>query len=191
MAAYDQLDREVAAFQLRSGLRCLTGCGSCCPHAPVQATVLEMLPAAHAILLRGQGDAWLERSTSRQTLGANCVLYNADAGPQSQGHCDFYTRRPMVCRLFGFAAVRDKKRQKKLAVCKILKKNSPGEAAAAIALEAEAPCFSEAAARIYGLKPDLGAGLLPINAALYQAIVHLGLRMQLGQSQSLGDTTAA
>jgi hypothetical protein len=48
------MDQGVVEFQLKTGLRCLAGCGRCCPRAPVQATVSEMLPAANEILLRGE-----------------------------------------------------------------------------------------------------------------------------------------
>lgn len=190
MAVYGQMDQQVAAFQLRSGLRCLPVCGRCCPQAAVEATTLEMLPAAHEILLRGESNVWLQniRMTNR---ASTCVFYNEHDDAGGQGHCAFYTWRPTVCRLFGFAAVRNRHQPKLLSVCKYLKATSPVEVAAAISLQTEAPCFSEAASQVYSLKPDLGARLLPINVALQKAILHLGLRMQLGQIEALGNTTAA
>ena len=190
MAVYAEMDQQVVAFQLKSGLRCLAGCGRCCPQAPVEATVLEMLPAANEILLRGQGDVWLENLRGKEN-SADCVFYSDYPDPGSQGHCTFYNWRPTVCRLFGFAAVRTRHKQKKLSVCKYLKPGHPAEVAAAMVLQAEAPCFSDAASRVYSIKPDLGANLMPINAALRNAILHLGLRMQLGQSEALGTVTAA
>jgi Fe-S-cluster containining protein len=190
MSFYTQIDQQIAGFQLKSGLRCLPGCGLCCPEADVQTTVLELLPAAHEILYRGEGNHWLNRIEARAPSTV-CVFYAYDPGPDMPGNCTFYTWRPVVCRLFGFASIRDRRSQKLLSVCKHVKKASPGEVAAALALQEQAPCFSEAGSCIYSLDPDLGAKLLPINMALKKAILQLGLRMQMAQSEDLGNTSAA
>ena len=58
MDLYADIDKAVAEFQLRSGLRCPAGCGLCCPTADVRVTVLEMLPIALEILCNQDAGAW-------------------------------------------------------------------------------------------------------------------------------------
>ena len=190
MTAYTQVDQQIGKFQLKSGLRCLTGCGQCCPDAPVHVTMVEMFPAANEILLRGEGNLWIERIQAL-TEKSTCIFYSWKPAPDMPGHCTFYTWRPMVCRLFGFAAIRNRNGRKILSICKVLKEQKPMEAAAAVALQNEAPTFSEASGLIYEIEPGLGTRLLPINTALVKAIMALGLRIQIQQSESLGNNTAA
>ena len=59
MDLYTQIDKAVAEFQLKCGLRCPSGCGACCPTANVETTILEMMPLALEILRRGEADSEL------------------------------------------------------------------------------------------------------------------------------------
>jgi Fe-S-cluster containining protein len=180
MDLYADIDKAVAAFQLRSGLRCPAGCGLCCPAADVRVTVLEMLPIAHEILCDQDAEAWMVRLAA-QTVGGRCALYSEKQIPDA-GHCTFYSRRPVLCRLFGYAAVRSRTGARALSVCKYIRQNDPQTAAAAMALADEAPCFIHYGSRAYALDPVLGNGLMPINTALRQAIERLGLSLSLAES---------
>jgi Fe-S-cluster containining protein len=189
-ALYTQVDQQVKAFQLMTGLRCPAGCGACCPTADVHATILEMLPAAHEILCQGASAFWLERLENEGSAGI-CVFYCAQPAPEAQGHCGMYALRPTVCRLFGFAAVRSRSGALALSVCRQIKAASPDAAADACASRVEAPCFSDIATQINALDMAFGSRLMPINEALRRAVQRLGLAMQLGQSESLGSISAA
>ncbi len=189
-AIFDQIDKKVAEFQLKSGLRCPKMCGVCCPTTDVQTTIIEMLPAAHGILCRGAGAFWLERITAQKPSDI-CVFYQIRPAPEASGHCEFYACRPVVCRLFGYGAVRTREEKLVLAVCKHLKHADPDRVAAAVALEAEAPCFAWYGTQICGLDPVLGTKIMPINAALRRAIEWVGLRMHLADSEALNFSTAA
>jgi uncharacterized protein len=190
MDLYAQIDRAAAEFQLKSALRCPAGCGACCPTADAEATVVEMLPLAHEILRRGQAAFWLERLAEPPSAG-KCILYAAQPAAEAAGHCSFYTWRPALCRLFGFAAVRDRAGCRILATCRHIRQSDPRAAAAAAALADQAPCFVHYSARVYALEPVLGARPMPINKALGQAIERLGLRIAYAYGETLRDNTAA
>jgi uncharacterized protein len=190
MALYADLDRQVAAFQLESGLRCLPQCGRCCPVAEIFTTVLEMLPLAGEILRLGAAEEWLPRiALAAATPG--CVLFQSDLPENASGHCRFYPWRPSVCRLFGFASVRTRGGERSLAACKWLKAAAPEMVSAAGVHAAKAPCFSDVGALLYAIDPAAGNRLMPINEALQRAIQWMGLRMQMGYGESLGVISAA
>lgn len=190
MDLYAQIDKAVAEFQLKSGLRCPAGCGACCPTADVQVTLLEMLPAAREILRRGEAADWLERLAALPEPG-RCLLYAPQPAPEASGHCSFYRWRPALCRLFGFAAVRGRTGLKALSVCRHIKQADPQGAAAAALLAEEAPCFVHSSTRIYALDPVLGTRLMPINTALRHAIERIGLRQSFAYTETFQDNTAA
>jgi Fe-S-cluster containining protein len=184
------IDKKVAEFQLKSGLRCPKMCGVCCPTADVQTTILEMLPAAQEILRRGAVSFWLDRINAQDHSNL-CVFYLIRPAPEASGHCEFYAWRPAVCRLFGYAAVRTREGKSALAACKHLKKTAPDNVAAAMLLEAEAPCFTWYGTRICGLDPVLGRKILPINMALRHAIERMGLQMHLAYYEKLDSSFTA
>lgn len=190
MALYADIDKEVAAFQLKSGLRCSAGCGDCCRTADLQVTALEMLPVAHAMLCDGTAAQWLERLSGPHGSGT-CVLYTAHPEKDAAGHCDYYPWRPGLCRLFGFAAIRGRTGSKALAVCRHIRQNDPHGAASAMALAEEAPLFVHYGTRICGLDPVLGSKPMPVNLALRQAIQRLGLNAAYAHLESFRDNTAA
>ncbi len=190
LAVFAQIDQQVAAFRLASGLRCPSDCGSCCATADVHTTPLEMMPLAHAILSRGEGQIWLDRIQAKKEDHI-CVLYAP--GPLSDastGHCSHYALRPAICRLFGFAAVRRRDGSLELAACKLLKQTQPKDVLRAKAHQNQAPCFTHFGTLLKTL--DLSAtNLMPINIALHQVILRLGLQMQMAHNEDLSTTSAA
>ena len=190
MDLYAQIDQMVTAFQIKSGLRCVSSCGACCATANVHVTILEMLPVAHEILKSGEVTVWLERLTAQPESG-RCILFCPDPPAEAAGHCGFYQYRPALCRLFGFAAVRGRTGAKALSICKYIQQTDPQNAATAALLAEKAPCFVNYSTRIYALDALLGTCLMPINDALHQAIDRIGLRLSFSYGQALHDNTAA
>jgi Fe-S-cluster containining protein len=186
---FSQIDQQVAAFQLATGLRCPNGCGSCCATNVVYTTPLEMMPMAHEILCHAEAQLWLDRIQAKND-DSICVFFHPYPSSNTSGHCSHYALRPAICRLFGFAAVRRRDCSLELAVCKYLKHTYPQEVLRAKALESQAPCFSQFGTMLKAM--DLsGTNLMPINTALRQAILRLGLHMQMAHSEDLSTTTAA
>ena len=190
MALYAHIDQVVAEFQLKTGLRCATGCGKCCLTPDIQVTVLEMLPIANEMLRGGTADQWLERLSGTSGSGT-CVLYKAHPAENVHGHCNYYKWRPVLCRLFGFAAVRGRNAEKSLAVCRHIRQNDPLCALAAMLIGEEAPAFLNYGLEVYNLDPVLGLNLIPINTALRQAIERIGLVRSYAYRESLRDKPAA
>ena len=190
MDLYTQIDKAVAEFQLQCGLRCPAGCGACCPTANVETTILEMMPLAQEILCRGEAEAWLQKLKSPIEAG-KCLLYITDPEQTATGCCSFYRWRPSLCRLFGFAAVRNRNGGRSLSVCRYIRQNDPKGAAAATVLAEQAPAFFQYSVLVYNLHPVLGNILLPINTALHQAIERIGLHSSFAYGETLGVNSAA
>ena len=49
---YQALDRDIAAFQDATGLRCPTGCGHCCETQTPYVRISDMMPIARAAVAR-------------------------------------------------------------------------------------------------------------------------------------------
>ena len=179
---YGELDDEIATFQAATGLHCPPGCGQCCQHPEVEATPLEMLPLALELSRQGEAMAWHARLTAIAGLSP-CVLYQPDQHIPGNGRCQMYEWRPTVCRLFGFAAVKDKFGQSHLAVCARHKQSCPeavAHATAAIAQQVPIPHFADWQMAIAQIDPAWGYERLPINDALKVAIERVSLGLAYG-----------
>lgn len=173
---YRRLDLHAASFRAASGLECPAGCGRCCVSAEVEATVLEMLPAA----FRLQRDGRLERTLAElESLPATCVLCLPQPAPPARGHCGLYDHRPLLCRLFGFAARLDREGARALSSCRLIRAAEPERTARAEQAVRErrvvVPVMGDYRMKLYGIDPSLGARPLPINLALAQALEMVGL----------------
>ena len=173
---YREYDQCVLSFQVATGIRCPDMCGTCCQGLAVEATVLECLPLAYEIFNQGKEESIHLAIEGKTELGdLSCVLYCPDEDLPGNERCAYYEYRPLVCRLFGFAAQRNKKGEKELCLCRVAKK---AESAKSNATEADtylplAPVFHDAFMRIASLHPELGPRLLPINMALKQSLEYI------------------
>ena len=174
---YAEIDRDIAAFKLATGLRCRNGCGQCCPGAQIRVSAAEMLPAAAALLRSGAADIWLERLAAGPDT---CVGFSPAPVPETGGHCTLYAQRPIVCRLFGFAASRNRRSELELSTCRIIKADAPeavARAAQLLAAGQPAPLLTAYGARVFSLDPTAHA--LPINQAMDRALERCGLAFGL------------
>ena len=123
---YRRADDAVAAFCTASGLACPRGCGTCCEGfvpdvMPIEAAAVAVFladadkAAAWSVAASGRGQSPEEASTSTGKR-QSCPLYAAD----TPWHCTVYEARPLVCRLFAFSAVRDKRGQSSFALCRLM-----------------------------------------------------------------------
>ena len=174
---YQKLENETQAFQKRSGLHCLEGCGRCCLNPNVTTTVLEMIPVALKFHQSAQVDVFLQKIENQNAQGP-CVLYESHSSDQARGRCGHYANRPLICRLFGFSAVRDKRRQLTLVTCKLIKED-PGQdyekTLKEINQDLPVPLMAEYAQQVSHIDPALTREELPINLALKRALEKIGL----------------
>lgn len=126
-----------------------------------------MAPVARAAVLSGEAEALHERAVA--TGPGPCVLFAPGRLP---GGCTVYALRPVICRLFAFAAVRDKHGALELAVCRehtAADPEAPARARAYLADGHPAPVFADL--QLEAHDPDDGpAELVPINDALAAAL---------------------
>lgn len=176
---FEAIDRETAAFAGLSGLACPAGCGACCLSPEVETTELEMRVMADHLWNCGAAEAVLERLEAADAPGS-CVLYQPETGNARRGRCGHYAQRPTLCRLFAFAAVRDKAGGNRLAACRVHREADPaGVARAEEAVAAgrwTAPLFSRVAEALWDIDPELGSVRRPINEALRRALHREGWR---------------
>lgn len=171
------IESATAQFASRAGIKCRSGCGQCCLNQNVEARVIEFLPLARYLFEIDMAHEIYELATTSKA--ASCILYRPDPSDSSLGRCGHYAYRPSVCRLFGFAAVRDKNKRPQLAACQRHKKLQPEIVAAAqeeIDKGAEVPMFSDFGMQLSALTTsDALMQMLPINQALARAIEKVAL----------------
>jgi len=185
---YSHIDKETEAFQNRTSLQCPPGCGKCCTSVKVEATVPEMLPLAQELFQQGEWYLWLERIAAADDE-RKCVFYQPDPVISVNGRCLVYPWRPTLCRLFGFAAVKNKKGLPEAVICEHQKKNMPEIAAAVKAAVPDGlpiPKFTDFSIQISSLDPCSEIRPIPINRAARLALERYGLAMQLAGSDSAG-----
>jgi len=173
---YRAADDATRALGDATGLACPPGCGACCVTAPPHVTIGDVAPIAADLVARGEADAVLIRAEAAADGGA-CALHDPT---RSGGGCTAYALRPVVCRLFGFAAVRDKRGVPHLAACRVHVREAPEATARAVAHVAaggEVPVFADWQAAAHD--GDGGAAQVPINAALARALDRELLRARL------------
>jgi Fe-S-cluster containining protein len=177
LAIYAEADRLTAAVADATGLACPTGCGACCVRTQPHVSVADVAPLARAAIAAGEGEALHARATA---LGAGpCALF---APGQLPGGCTVYAIRPIICRLFAFAAVRDKRGAPELAICREHSAADPGARGrvdAYLSAGGEVAMFADLQSEAH--EPDDGpAALVPINHALVAALERELLRARYG-----------
>ncbi|RJQ50246.1 MAG: YkgJ family cysteine cluster protein [Desulfobacteraceae bacterium] len=174
---YREVDRKTAALRMASGLRCPSGCGRCCATSKVEASILEVLPAAEGLYLRNETDAVMAMIEEKNRRGDRvCVFHMAHEDPFSQGCCAHYLDRPLICRLFGFAARAGKSGTLEFRPCKWISDTHPETAAGAsdlISRGFDLPVYQTSFMQVASIDPSLGFQSLPINVALRRAIEYL------------------
>jgi Fe-S-cluster containining protein len=178
---YPEMDRQTAEFRTASGLRCLAGCGQCCESATPEVTVIELLPAAKELFSRGEAQQWLERIASVGET-ERCVFFQPDPLIAGNGHCQVYAFRPSVCRLFAFAAMKNKNGEPELVTCRRQKEQIPAlvkGAQEAISGGMAVPSYDYFFLQMVALEPSLGRQRVPINRALHLGLERYGLTVQL------------
>ena len=169
---FDRLENEIAVFQSKTHLHCIAGCGKCCSTPEIDASPLEFLPWAFHLFLNGEAEDMLLQL--QQKSDSNCHLYRPlTLIDRNMGSCSDYRYRGLICRLFGYAASRDKYGQLRLATCKIIKEGQQenyNTAEEAISKGLYVPVFTDYYMQLSQIDNRLATTLLPINQALATAI---------------------
>ncbi len=172
---FDQLEKETNQLKLHTGLRCKSSCGHCCYNPNISSTVLEFLPFAYDLFKVGRAEEILFKLEvgHEQT---DCINLKKLTYFEGAGHCENYTGRGLICRLFGFAAMLDKNGNPALVTCKIMK-NDPElgyqKTVDYINNGGKIPVFRNYYTKIRFIDPALGTDLHPINKAIEMALKYV------------------
>jgi Fe-S-cluster containining protein len=145
---------------------------------------MEMLPLARELFQRREAYQVLERLISNGSAGM-CIFFVPGSSESIDGHCFYYSYRPTVCRLFGFAAWKNKRGIQEAAFCKRQKEWSPALVATAedaISKGLNPPDYTHFSIRFSALDNKL----MPINRAIHLAVERYGLRVQMAEATVVG-----
>lgn len=153
-------------FGKASGMGCPSGCYLCCLKKDICASPLEFLPLAYHLYKAGRADAFYDQ-LEQQPENTICALFQP-LGLNGSG-CSEYAYRGLICRLFGYAATRDKMEQKRLVTCKTLKETTAYQQMK-LSTMAKAPLFPDYYMKLAAIDFRLANEQLPINMAIKRAI---------------------
>lgn len=172
---YTRADAAVESFARLSGVSCPFGCGSCCEgfvpdilplEAAYLATFIALKDRQKAYELAAKGLAPRRRDDGR----IGCPLY-ADDTPY---HCTVYEARPLICRMFAFSAVRDKRGEPAFSVCRLGLSRSGLRSASGAALEegfgAVPPTMADLGSELAAIDPDSAVDRRALPEALALAL---------------------
>lgn len=170
---FDKLQKEINEFQTQSTLKCLQGCGKCCTKPDISATILEFLPLAYHLYKEGRALQLLEQVESAPATGI-CHAFTPLVLGTGSGFCGEYRYRGLICRLFGYAASRDKNGQKKLVTCQVIKSEQAGEYQLTVGAinqgALHVPMMSDYQSQLMAIDWELGSKFYPINQAIQKAL---------------------
>lgn len=167
---FADIGQSYAQYQRDRGLFCRSGCGECCLHPGIEATVLEMLPLAYSLVEQNEAERTLDALAEQQQDG--CFFYQRHSADGKMGQCSVYQKRPGICRLFGAAGYNGREGEVQLSVCKNIKADHPvAYADTLIALESDPPpMIRNGKEQIRQIDYELGGINYPINKAMRQAL---------------------
>lgn len=172
---FDRLEAEIGLFRASSQLRCLMGCGTCCDKPNIEASVLEFLPLAFHYFQENKSLPLLEAIEIDNYQGI-CKIFSKSSvniTGFTHGTCTEYKYRGLICRLFGYAASRDKYGTARLSTCKLIKNQQPAEFEQAdqiVKAGGPIPTYNNYYSALSHIDRQLGTELHPVNKAIYRAL---------------------
>jgi len=179
-ALFKEIDQAQAEFASASGIACLPGCGKCCYNPEIEISPLEVYPWALEIIKRGEAEKYLELLAGHGS--AVCFFYRYDLNDPTQGCCDNYHFRPLLCRLFGCSILPDKFGDPRPVLCKLVKKADPDLENRVTQLTKKginAPVFNTYYTRLAGIDHFFGNARLPINRAFADTLQKISYLAEL------------
>jgi Fe-S-cluster containining protein len=177
MALFKAIDAQTLDFAGQSGMSCRHDCGACCENPNIETTVTEMLPLAQHVYATGRADFIDDKINSK-----HCVFYEPHPSGGSKGRCRVYAYRPGLCRLFGYAARRNKYGKKELVTCKIIREGqTPACQKAQDIIDLgvqDIPLSNAHGFAVANIDPVHGQKLLPINEAFKVALEKIAYRVE-------------
>ena len=167
---FKQLDKETDKFVSKSKLKCLTNCNLCCLKPGLEANVLEFLPFAYYLVSNNLHDAVLNLLDTEPEF---CINLASTQVPGETSGCSAYAYRGLVCRLFGFSAIRAKNEKLAIYTCSHMKNGLPLEFADTtekINKGLHVPMVAEYYSKIDCIDSQMANDYNPINVSIRKAI---------------------
>lgn len=189
-AKIDSIQTECAITIAHNGqpLRCPEECGSCCETFVPDILPLEADYLAAWILRTDPAQAQRLAGWDRNPALPPCPFYEAD---RKDGHCSVYPARPLICRLFGFSAIKDKEGREAFSLCKEMPSRASGRSWSDAEILNEfgtrLPVMADFTAEVLALSPNEAGKRLPLTEALPSALRRLLLRKRLVELESDDD----
>jgi len=172
---YHEVDTQTAQIAKSTGLHCPPHCGQCCHSPKIEISVLEALPLALDIYLTHDENKIMDKIEA-QDNNPICVIFDPDPENLDNGRCSRYAMRPLICRLFGYTARKNKYDELEFSGCQVHKAQEDAAYQRAVfALKSgfPFPIGQEFCMQIASLNPQLGHRILPINQAIAEALEFL------------------
>ncbi len=170
---YSRLDNSINKLKISSGLNCPAGCGMCCLKNDIQASSTEFLPLAVDLLKQGTAETWYDKAIA-DTSGV-CVLFTG----VPQQSCTQYENRGLICRLFGYAALRNKYGVPGISACKVLKGTPAFDSASKyFTSHKKGPLIDEYYLKLAAIGGRFPLEYFPINKAIGKALENILMRDQ-------------
>jgi len=113
-ACYEKIEKKQVKFCESFQIHCMKDCGECCAHFMPDITEIEAEFLAYGLIKEDKADLVLELLKYREGCEDYCPLFIED----SPYHCSVYKWRPLICRLFGASATKDKNGNPTFRKCK-------------------------------------------------------------------------
>lgn len=170
MILNDEIALTYSGYQNDRKLFCRSGCGECCLHPGIEASVLEMLPLALHLYDTGMAESTL--ASLQQHTQHGCFFYQPSSEDRKSGQCGVYPYRPAVCRMFGAAGYRGREGEVLLSICKVIRADQPEAVITTIqSLSSETPpMMRNHKAQIAQLDYELSKENMPIKQATEAAL---------------------
>lgn len=101
---YNKLEKKQQKFCDDFDIHCAKGCGTCCEHFTPDISEAEAEFLAYGLIKEGKDEFVYELLMNKEENDKYCPLYIKD----SEFHCSVYKWRPLICRLFGATASKNK-----------------------------------------------------------------------------------
>lgn len=179
MCVYSELDTLINNFKTEAQFDCIKKCKKCCntSNQNIEVTILEFLPLSNYLWKKNRADYWLKKLAAAKP-DSPCVLLKEDNNALSG--CTYYSYRPLLCRLFGFAAMLNKKGKPQITLCKEINNLNPTlnkKVQMKIDKGLQVPIYPYFSQKISSLDPFLGEKKYPINEAFKLALEKIGLNL--------------
>ncbi|MGM9874115.1 MAG: YkgJ family cysteine cluster protein [Bacilli bacterium] len=102
---YSSLEKKQEDFCQTFCIHCENGCGKCCEHFTPDITYLEAIYIAYGLIIEGKDLIVYDKLKKWDDNTIYCPFYDF---ANNEHHCTIYYYRPLICRLFGASAVKDK-----------------------------------------------------------------------------------